>query len=332
MRYPYLIALAMLMAMPPVSTLADEPTADQRLRAGPSPRNQARKKPNCTKPSGVFAESGLIRFRLLSGRIEIDPSRYRKGAQEIDQESYRESITVSASRGVPSVYYTYKDDYQTIQLVAEYGRSLKIESTLAATGEQGTLEQTCDGKISWTVRRDPEKESLLDVQCEGPTLLHIVGQDESGFQIHMESLVSRMLLGRSVIELTRRTEQFLQRNTNRLSIVTADRVDALIEQLRSPSSATRRRAAKALAKYGTSITPFLTSALRRHDLDVEQVARIQSLIRRNPRIDEDTASSLAYLLSGDRAHWQIMARKMDQTEWIAANDHVRRCGLAELTR
>ncbi|WP_372895750.1 hypothetical protein [Stieleria sp.] len=332
MRYPYLIALAILMAMPTVSTPADEPTADQRLKATGSPAPCRKKQRARRQPPGVFSESGLARFRLRSGRLEVDPMRYRKGSQQHQTDRFRESITVSSSSGVPSVYYSYADDYQRVQLVAEHGKSLRMESTLVATGEQAVLEQQEPGVIQWHVRRDPAAESDLDRHVSGPTLLHIVGQDEAGFQIHFDILISRMLLGRSVIELTRRTEAFLQDNATTLTVVSSDDVDRFIDQLGSAKHSQRRGAAVELAGLGTSAIPYLTTALTRTDLDVEQRARIHMLISRCPRTDEDTPSSLACLLSTDRDHWQIMAKKMNQTQWIAANAHIRRCGLDALTR
>jgi len=141
-----------------------------------------------------------------------------------------------------------------------------------------------------------------------------------------------MLRGRSLIELTKRTEAFLQQNAAQLSAVSTDQVNMLVDQLSAPKSSKRRAAAIELTQLGTSAIPYLNAALRRNDLDVEQVARIQRLISRCPRIDEDTPSSLACLLSTDRAHWQILAKRMNRSQWIAANDHIRRCGLETLQR
>jgi hypothetical protein len=332
MRYPYLIALAILMAMPTVSTFAEEPTADQRLKPAGQSAPKPRKKPCRRQPPGVFSESGLIRFRLLSGRIQVDPMRYRKGTAEITNDDFNESITVSSSAGAPSVYYRFRDEYQRIQLVAENGKNLRIESVILATGEQAVLEQRDGGPIRWSTRRDPSVSSDLNQQVIGPTLLHIIGQDEAGFQIHVDALLSRMLLGRSLIELTKRTEIYLRKNSDQLSIVSSDQINELIDQMRSQKSSQRRAAAIKLTQFGTSAIPFLSAALERSDLDAEQRTRIKMLIARCPRVDEDTPSSLACLLSTDRSHWQIMAKRMNQTEWLAANDHIRRCGLERLTR
>ncbi|MCO8122270.1 hypothetical protein NHH03_11010 [Stieleria sp. TO1_6] len=318
MRYSYLIALATLMAMPTVSTFSQEPTADQRLRARPS--------------SAIFSETGLIRFRLMSGRLEVDPMRYRKGTQEYSDGQFSETMTVASAAGIPSVHYTFRDDYQQIQLIAEHGKGLRIESRIHATGERAVLEQVEDGLVHWSTQRDPAVTSELDTHLSGPTLLHVIGQDQSGFQIHVEELSTRMLRGRSLIALTGRTETYLRTHVKRLAVVSADDVNQLIDQLKSPKIARRRAAVIKLCSLGSVALPHLSAALVHGDLDPEQTTRIKSILSRCPRMDEDTVTSLAYLLSTDRQHWQILSQRMDQSEWIAANAHIRKCGLDDLTR
>ena len=83
-------------------------------------------------------------------------------------------------------------------MVAEHGKSLRIESKLLATGEIATLTQPFGEPLQWQIKRGNE---TLDVEVSGKTLLHVVGQDESGFEIHLESLFTRMLRGRSVREI-----------------------------------------------------------------------------------------------------------------------------------
>lgn len=331
MRYSYLIALATWVAMPTVSTRADEPTADQRLaarRGSPAVSPPTDQPP----PAGVFSEGGLARFRLRLGRLQVDPMRYRKGSETFCGTDFRETLSVANASGVPSVYYRFEDDFQRIQLTAEHGKSLRIESTLNATGEQAVLVQHEDGRVSWATRRNPHAASPADVRAGGPTLLHVIGMDEAGFRLHLDSLTSRMLRGRSLIAIARQTEAYMLGRPDRLPAISRDRVLRLVDQLGSRTSASRRSAMKQLAEMGTAVTPHLTAALGRPDLDAEQIARIEQLLSRPARCDEDTPASLACLLSADRAHWQMMARRMNRSEWLAANDHVRRCGLDTLTR
>ncbi len=331
MRYSYLIALATWMAMPTVSTPAEEPTADQRLAAG---RDAPAVSPpiDDPPPPGVFSEGGLVHFRLRLGRLHVDPMRYRKGSETFCGATFRETLSVANASGVPSVYYRFEDDFQRIQLTAEHGKSLRIESILNATGEQAVLMQHEDGRVSWATRRNPHAASPADVQAGGPTLLHVIGIDEAGFRLHLNALTGRMLRGRSLVAIARHTEAYMLDRPHRLPAISRDHVLRLVDQLGSRKSATRRSAMQQLRRMGTAVTPHLTAALQQSDLDAEQIARIEHLLSRPARCDEDTPASLACLLSADRAHWQMMARRMNRNEWLAANDHVRRCGLDTLTR
>ncbi|OYP38122.1 hypothetical protein CGZ80_02465 [Rhodopirellula sp. MGV] len=325
------------MAMHIPSTLADESTSDESLSppcltgCGHSKKDHQPCRQCQPLPAGVFCEGGPIRFRLMQGRLEIDPMRYRKGSEEHQCERFQETISVSASSGIPAVYYSFHDSYQDIRLTAEYGGALRIESTILATGEQGELIQLPNGSIQFRTRRLTSTPSDLNESCQGTTLLHIVGQDEDGFNVHLESLLSRLLQGRSLIELTRETETYLRDNTHRLTTVSREHVDELVTQLRSSKSSHRRAAVRELTSFGSSAVPLLRASLSRHDLDTEQIARIQLILSNRARIDEDTSSSLAQLMAADRSYWQILAKRMNKNQWLIANDHVMRCGLESLS-
>lgn len=280
---------------------------------------------------GIFESSGFAKFRLQSGRLMLDPIQYRKGSHQRRDDDRSESIVVSCVGGVPSLHYTSEDAYQRIQMVAEHGKSLRIESTLITTGEIGVLTQIVGEPIHWETRRrvgSPE----LDQEVDGKTLLHIVGQDESGFRVHLESLVTRMLRGRSLVQVTLQTHRYLCENVSDLPSVSIQEIESVIEDLKHPSVGRRRDASRKLAAWGSVATPLLAGALERDDLDAEQRARVTQLIQRSTRYEDDTVASLAFLLSTDRHHWTIVARRLDQQEWLAANHHIRRCGLPQLTR
>jgi len=150
--------------------------------------------------------------------------------------------------------------------------------------------------------------------------------------LHLEGLLARMLRGRSLLVLARQTEAHLIRHRECLPAISRDRVGQMVTQLGDRKSSMRRAAMHQLAKLGSVVTPHLTAALERSDLDTEQKVRIETLLSRSKRCDADTPASLACLLSADRAHWQLMADRMDHSEWLAANEHVRRCGLDVLKR
>ncbi|MEO1525351.1 MAG: hypothetical protein AAFX06_07935 [Planctomycetota bacterium] len=278
---------------------------------------------------GLFEDAGFARFRLQSGRLVLDPIQYRKGTQKRERDGRSETIVLSSAQGVPSLHYTSEDDYQRVQMLAEHGKSLRIESTILATGEVGVYTQVVGEPIVFRTQRG---NAQLNGEVQGKTLLHIVGQDEAGFQVHLESLLTRMLRGRSVLAITLQTHQYLSKNLTKLPAISINELESIIEELRHPEITHRRDASRKLAELGSLASPFLVSALRRDDLDSEQRARIEHVVRRSDRYDEDTVTSLAFLLSTDRHHWSIIAKRLDQQDWLAANHHIRRCGLPDLKR
>ncbi|MEL6105939.1 MAG: hypothetical protein AAFU85_07880, partial [Planctomycetota bacterium] len=166
MRRTTFIACAVLATLSLATVSAEEPRSDH----------------------GIFESSGFAKFRLQSGRLVLDPIQYRKGNHQCRSGDRTESIVVSCVGGVPSLHYTSEDSYQRIQMVAEHGKSLRIESKLVATGEIGLLTQAAGAPVHWETRR-PEGSPDLDQRVDGKTMLHIVGQDESGFRVHLEPLV-----------------------------------------------------------------------------------------------------------------------------------------------
>jgi hypothetical protein len=172
----------------------------------------------------------------------------------------------------------------------------------------------------------------LDVAVSGSTLLHIIGDDPGGFEVHLEELITRLLRGRSPMELAERTERFLVRHVGTLTYISRDEVRELVDQLAASKSSARRAAAIKLQRMGTRVVPHLQRHLRREGLEPEQIARIQVLLKSFPLIDEDTPSSLACLLSADQSHWRILAARMNAPQREAANEHLRRCGLETLRR
>ena len=207
---------------------------------------------------GIFEESGgYARFRLQSGRLVLDPIQYRKGTHKRHVDGRSETIVISSVRGVPSLHYTSEDAYQRLQMVAEHGKSLRIESTLRSTGEVGVYVQSTGQPIQWSTIRASEAPVDLNQSVSGKTLLHIVGQDEAGFQVHLESLMSRMLRGRSVLEMSLQTHRYLCENVTTLPSVTLQQMENLVDDLQHPAIA--QAAAKHLAdslNWGVSRIPI----------------------------------------------------------------------------
>lgn len=336
MRYLYLIALAIFLAMPTEPSLSEEPTADQRLgptRLAAYPRAVTPGPPRIVPiAEGLFKDSGLAKFQMRGGRLRMDPVRYRKGNQDFRCDQFQETMSVSCSNGVPSAAYHFEDDFQKIRISVQFGRCFRMESTIHATGESASLEQDHGQLVQWRTRRSQTTDHPLDTEQSGWTILHIIAADESGFRLHFDHLFERMLKGRGLVELTHQTHRLMCKNTSDLMVVTETDVMQLVEQLSARKSSIRRDAAIQLSRLGASAIPHLYAALREKHLDAEQVARIGKLLANESRLENDTPSSLACLLSADQQHWQLIANRLDRHEWLAANDHIRNCQLQPLQR
>ncbi|MEL7338253.1 MAG: hypothetical protein AAFN70_18830, partial [Planctomycetota bacterium] len=135
-----------------------------------------------------------------------------------------------------------------------------------------------------------------------------------------------------VLRMASRTEAHLRRHSESLTPVPAEQIARLIHKLGATKASARRSAQFELAEQGSVAIPLLLEALKRDSLDVEQRTRIEALVARTRRLDEDTPASLACRLSSDHAHWKIIASRMHSAELVAANRHLRRCGLPEIRR
>ncbi|MEO1617237.1 MAG: hypothetical protein AAFV88_15410 [Planctomycetota bacterium] len=332
MRWNTLIAWIAIVIMPTVLSRATEPTDDQRpgrggIRVSPHPRDDGD-----FIESEFLGRSGWACFRLSGGRLELDPMRYRKGDRQGRGQGFEERISVSASKGVPSVCYQYRDAFQQIRVGAEHGRSIQIESTLLATGERGVLVQEAGQPIRWTVEQTPGSKHALDLRLQTETWIHLVGHDPAGFELHLERIVTAMLSGRSIRDLAHQTQEHLMLGLGTPQPLDQAAVQRLLEQLRSNRFSTRRKAMLELKDLGSPVIPLLRDRLRGKGLDAEQRSRISRIVNLSTQMRDDTPTSLASLLSLDQKHWTIVADRLNQHQWIAANKRLRQCGLPTLSR
>ncbi|MEM6469838.1 MAG: hypothetical protein AAF802_09825 [Planctomycetota bacterium] len=334
MRYRYLIAWITLLIMPTVLSRASETSDDESLSSDRSAGQESVSGNSAAIEieSKFLGEAGWARFRLAGGRIELDPMRYRKGDKRCRSDSHHEHISISTQKGIPTVCYQYEDEYQRIHVTAEHGHLLRIESVLAATGESAILIQETNEPIVWKIRVHAGREHVLDQELTIDTWMHLLGRDPSGFEIHLERIVRAMLSGVDLFDLSLRTEERLVRQLPNEEPVTEPRISALIDRLASPIYRVRRAATIELTRIGYPSIPLLRQRVREQRLDAEQMARITKLLGRTINGNDDTPASLASMLSLDRAHWEILASRFDHEVWIAANAHLRRCGLTPMTR
>lgn len=300
------------------ASFAQRPPGDERPGSD-------RSTPDVDYPdSGYFASAGVVRFQLIQGRLELDSPRHRKGSQNREVGPYYESITVTASRGIPSLHYVYQAPQQRLTLSVQHATHVRIESDFPKTGERAVLDQPEQGPITLTVGKGFQKR-----EHSGTTLLHVRLDDPATFDIHFGKLIQRLLRGRSIGQLSQSTETILLQQASDSQTFSFDEVQECLHDLRSSKASTRRKSEKRLLNWGTQILPILNS-LSTTDLDAEQIDRIRHLRRKIRSREDDTPRSLAMMLINDRDHWARLSTRLSREQMQLANVHLTRVGLESL--
>ncbi|WP_145416879.1 hypothetical protein [Planctomycetes bacterium K23_9] len=268
----------------------------------------------------------MVRFQLIEGRLQLDAPRHRKGSQSLDQNGIYESITVTASRGIPSVHYVCQTDKQQLTLSVAEATKLRIESYLPETGDRAVLEQPESGPVTWTVARGDLKD-----EYEGPTLLHIHQADPVGFRLHCGVIFKCLMQGRSLRQIEAETTAAMIRQVQNDDLIAVSRDEVLdcVERLGASRRSVRFAASKQLLRWGTPVIPII-DLIDANQLSCEQNDRMQSIRRRLKRVENDTPESLATMLVNDSRHWQSIARGLSDDQIRLANQHLGRIGLERL--
>jgi hypothetical protein len=253
--------------------------------------------------------------------LQLDPPRHRKGSQNRDLGDVYESITVTATRGIPSLHYVFQSPHHQLTLSVQHAKHVRIESILPKTGERAVLDQPCSGPITFQIN-----QGELNRTYSGTTLLHVRLDDPAGFDLHCGGLIQQLLRGRSLKQVNDEVAVAVFTQITKLQPPAAEQVRECVQKLRSPKLATRRKAERQLLSWGAPILPII-DAINPDDLDAEQRDRLRHIRNNFRSLDDDTARSLAMLLINDRAHWSRLARQMDTAQLQLANHHLNRVGL-----
>jgi hypothetical protein len=276
--------------------------------------------------AGYFAKSGVVRFLLIQGRLQLDSPRHRKGSQSFDQDGVYESITVTAQRGIPSVHYVCQTSNQHLTLSVANATDLRIESFFPLTGERAVLEQPGVGKITWSTSR-----GKLQSEFQGDTLLHVHRADPIGFSLHCGALSKRVLRGKSLGEIENATKHAMIQQLANGDFQPMSCADVLecVERLGAKKRAVRVAASKRLLQWGTPVLPILRS-IDENALTYEQRNRMTKLIAQLRNTENDTPRSLATMLRNDQRHWQSIAHELSSDQIRLANHYLHQVGLKEL--
>lgn len=257
---------------------------------------------------GCFSSAGIVRFRMIAGRVSLDPPRHRKGSESRDVDGVYESVRVTAERGIPSLHYVCHTPSQQLTLSVRDATELRIESWFPATEQRGVLEQPEYDEIRWKVG-----DAGSERRFTGATLLHVREASPREFDRHFGPITTCMLHGRSLAAISDATVGRLLDRLDAAEPTDRDQITAAVRALGAPSRKARRDATSELLRRGTSALPVLAS-IEPDDLGVEQTARIADIRRRLRRSGDDTPASLAWQLMNDREHWNRVATRLDDHE------------------
>ena len=273
MKWRCLLAVLLGLSIYNEASFAQRPPGDQRLVSRPS----------SSEPDEFFSNSGMARFQLVSGRIQLDAPRHRKGSQQSESNGQFESLTVASNRGLPSLHYIYKTESQQITLDVHEATRIKIDSIRPQTNERSVLVQNATDSIVWTIDRGELKDHY-----HGESLLHLYGSNPSSFELHYGELTTRMLRGRSIDAVFQSTiDAMLDVAMDRGSTFQIDEITQHIEQLGSKHRKDRMIAHRKLLSLGSPAIPLLRCAIASGNLDDEQTGRISDILERC-RAFEDT--------------------------------------------
>ncbi|TWU20199.1 hypothetical protein Pla52o_47140 [Novipirellula galeiformis] len=334
MKWRMLLAVVLGLSVSYVATFAQSPPEAERLSLG-------RASP---QPDTFFSASGVVQFQLIQGRLGLNPPRHRKGAQQRSGEDGYERIIVTAVRGIPSLHYVSHRSHsappvfsqspaqraatlpsgQHLTLSVQEASDVKIDSEWLSTGERCVLHQPEFGMIRWEITRGADTQTY-----RGTTLFHLRLQDPLVFDLHYGNLISRVLRGESLAELSDQIHASVLSDQFKLPQIGLDDVARCAEQLRSPRQGVRMSAQRQLLSWGTPVIPMLQQVLAT-DFDLEQQTRVIETLRMlRPRVD-DTPRSLAMLMVNDREFWSLAKARLSEHQWIAVKQHLQQVGLPVL--
>lgn len=270
---------------------------------------------------GCFSSAGVVRFRMIGGRISLDPPLHRKGSESREVGGIFESVNVTAERGIPSLHYVSHSPRQQLTLSVRNATELRLESWIPESGRRSVLEQPEFATIRWTLTESGTEETFL-----GSSLLHLREQSPEQFDGHYDAILTCVLRGCSLRSFSEATREVL---LDRLATVeTPDRATIIeaVEALDSPKRRDRMLAERSLLSWGTPILPVLAT-IDPDRLGAEPKSRLAQIRRQLRRYRDDTPTSLAMQLINDRDYWGWIAPQMNAAEISRVNTFLTQRGI-----
>lgn len=287
-----------------------------RSQAGPPQPEPAE------EPVGILAETGMAHFRLVLGRLELDPPRHRKGSKSLQHAhpaAVEETVSVTSERGIPSLHYTLHSERQQVIIDVVDALRVRVVSERLDVEERFIIDQPASGPLTITCQRATETERL-----EAASFLHLQAALPQWCRRHLQPVWAYVMPGPTLAELSAATTDHLVAVTLSRSLPTQGDVLDWIDQLRSPRRHRRAAAERALLDYGLPVLRILDDVAP-GVLDTEQAARLQRVRWTLRPRQADTPQRLASWLAADQAYWNLRAAELPPPQRWAIDRGLRKC-------
>lgn len=293
-----------------------------------------------SRPS-VLRGSDAARFRLVLGRVELDPVRYRKvsqrftGRRTTHGDRIDETLAIESFRGFPRLHYTRSGDSTRMSLDVEQGGLLVMRTDVPSEAIRVVVTQPQQGAIAvrWESGQQVREfrfDSWIHFCIAQPTLyrqsfsallddmLHPVSLESLAEQAHRESL--RRIARESGLMRTSDPRSAVPAQVRRMD---DPALESLIGRLGSNKRTDRLAAHEELRQHGLALLPRL-GRLDSTRLDAEQKARLDELRRQLTPRGEDCAARIAILISDDREYWAAAAARLTEADRSLVAAHFNR--------
>lgn len=299
--------------------------------------------------SGVMRESlpsalrgsEAARFRLVLGRVELDPVRYRKinqrfsGRRTAYGDRIDETLAIESFRGLPRLHYSRSGGSTQMSLDVEHRGLLVMRAEVPNESVRITATQPRQGMIEVCWESGQQVREL-----QFASWIHFCIAQPSLYRQSFAALLDDMLYPVSLEQLAEHAHrESLRRIAHEVELKRTSGVsskgpagarhlddlalESLIGRLSSDKRNDRLAAQAELRRHGLALLPRL-GGLDAARLDAEQQARVEELRRQLTPRGEDCAARIAILISDDRQYWAAAEPRLSNADRSLVADHFDR--------
>jgi hypothetical protein len=243
-----------------------------------------------------------VKFQWVGGRLHLDAPRHKQGSQSSRCNDQTETLTVSASRGLPKVHYVCSSRDWQWMLSFDDPVSMRIESLDRVSGNRAIAIQSDREPI--TIEYQQDGQSL---RIESPSWIHLYHSDRVLIEKHFVPLIDCVVPHHTLAALANQTELAMLSILSDTGPLDLD-VQSLVAQLKHPRRMKRREAERELLRLGTPTLSSL-SELDSTRLNYHQRTIIAEVEKRLSYESSDNAATLAYRFINDPHYWVAWLKK-----------------------